>query len=144
MPRLLLFRFKFNLPRTHPSWLRHYRHVGVNKHRTFLRRIAVSAILARPVFPFLMVTVVVNPRRVPHPAVPTSVHSLRPQSGYLIFLVHMLLILCLIHSPTTGSQLFLQSLLNHDGVVVTITTAIAISTVNSRTCSLFHRVTQRN
>jgi len=28
---------------------RHYRHVGVSKHRTHLRRIAVSANLAKPV-----------------------------------------------------------------------------------------------
>ena len=129
------------LPRTH-SWLRHYHHVEVNKLRTFLRRIAVSANLARPVFPFLMVTVVVNPRRVPKPAVPMIVHSLRPQNN-LISLVHMLLTLCPIHSLTIGSRLFLQSLLNHDGVV-TITAAIAMSTVNSRTCSPFHRVTQRS
>ena len=130
------------LPRTH-SWLRHYRHVGVNKLRTFLRRIAVSANLARPVFPFLMVTVVVNPRRVPQPAVPMIVHSLRPQNNHLISLVHMLPTLCPVHSLTIGSRSFLPSLLNRDGVV-TITAATAMSTVNSRTCSPFHHVTQRS
>jgi len=94
----------------------------------------------------LDITVVTIPCRVTRLAVRMSLPPRRLQSSHLISLVHTLLTMTpfLIHSLITGSQSFLQSLWNRDGVVVTITAATVTSTVNSRICSRFRRVTQRS